>query len=181
VVDVLAAAPAADDAPAPSAPARTAEQIREIVQRATDERVKGLQSTLGKQIQTLKDENAALRRQFGTEDDRTSDLEAERKRLQRERDTYKAAAKNPALAPLLEQLLESESPEDWATALVAWQTSQTTQTAPPTVPTPDSEPTPDVDPNRNRREPSGWGPDGPTGEQGLEFLKGVKVWPTLER
>lgn len=186
MTDPLAAVaePEVPSAPEP-VPGLTAEQIKELVkaeaQRISDERVKGLQSSLAKQMQSLRNENESLKRRLPADedDDRASDLDAERRRLERERDIWKAAAEHPQYAEVLAALNEADGPEDWVAVLSAFSSRSSSEPASQaaTGPVSEPEPSPDVNPNRNRREPSGWGDEGPTPDQAMEFLKGFQNWP----
>jgi hypothetical protein len=181
VTDPLAAEATEGAAPEPQAPALTEDRIKAMLAEAnakSDERVRGLQSSLGRQLTDLRKENEALKRRLpaDADDDRAHDLDAERRRLERERDLWKAAASNPGLAPLLTSLNEAEGPEGWAEVLSAWQSASAPASPPAAVEDTYVEPTPAVDPNRNIRQPSGWGPAGPTEEQSLSFLRGTD-WP----
>ncbi len=185
--DPLAAAAAEDVSP--DLPATlTAEQIKELVkaeaQRISDERVKGLQSSNAKVVQALRNELEAVKRRVPTDpdDDQRADLDAERRRLERERDLWKTAAANPQYAALLTSLNEAEDYEAQVAVLSAW--SQASAPASPPAsdePVTEPEPTPAVDPNRPIRQPSGWGPGGPTGDQAQAFLnanfKSRDSWP----
>ena len=182
MTEPLAADPAVGDTSAPEVPVLTTDQIKDMVraeaQRISDERIKGMQSASAKREAVLRNEMEALKRRLPADadsDDR-SDLDAERRRLEREVSLWKAAAANPQLAPLLTSLNEAEGPEDWAEALTAWQQASAPASPPVDVGVYEPEPTPAVDPNRNIRQPQGWGPAGPTEDQSLAFLKGAD-WP----
>lgn len=184
MTEPLAAEATGEAAPAPQVPAITEDRIKELLQSEAqkyEERIKGIQSSLGKQLTSLRNENESLKRRLpaDVDDDRASDLDAERRRLERERDIWKAAAENPQYAEVLTALNEADGPEDWVSVLTAFSARGSSAPASPaaTEPVSEPEPTPDINPNRNRREPSGWGDEGPTADQALDFLKGFKSWP----
>jgi len=180
---ILAAEAPEAVAPAPEAvPALTKAQIEEMIQRTTDTRVSGIQSVLGKQIKALQDENKRLSRaQSGEDDDpRNADLEAEVRRLERERDLYRVARDNPTIAPVLEKITPESSYEDIASALTDWATSFTPASVPDAPPAPvPSAPTPPVHPNQPAREPTRYDPSQNMDvKTAWEIIGTVAEWPS---
>lgn len=162
---IPAAGEAPESPPAPQAPGLSETQIVELVERKaqeiSDRRVAGLQSLYDRKIKELRDENQRIQRSLaGTEDDaRSSDLEAELRRQERENKYLRVALENPDLAPFISRFDPESSPEDIATALKEYRQSFS-QPANPTTPPPPAQqdPVPGVEPNQPRRDTTGWEP-----------------------
>lgn len=161
--------PAAGDtpetAPASPTPALTEAQIVELVERKaqeiSDKRVSGLQSLYDRKIKELTDENKRISRSLaGTEDDvRSSDLEAELKRVERERDMLRVAQEHPEIAPFISRFATLDSPEDIANTLLEMRQSFTAPAAPQTPePAAPAATASGVEPNNPQRDRSGWEP-----------------------
>jgi hypothetical protein len=186
--------PAAGDTPeqtpASETPVLTATQIEDMISRKaqeiSDKRVSGLQSLYDRKLKEIADENKRISRALaGTEDDpRSSDLEAELRRQERENQVLKVALANPELAPFLTRLDPDASPEDLAATLLAYRESFSQQAAPPSAPEPRAEPLdiPGVEPNRPPRERSGFElGTNPTAEQADDYFEKLASWPGLQR
>lgn len=193
VSDPLAAGSEPEQTPASETPVLTAAQIEEMFarkakefQEASDRRVSGLQSLYDRKLKELADENKRISRALaGTEDDvRQSDLEAELRRVERERDLLRVAQEHPEIAPFISKFASVDSPEDIAATLLEMR-----QSFAPPPPPPTQEPAAataaldtSVEPNRPPRERTGWEPGTePTAEFSEQFFKDLKVWPGMSR
>jgi len=190
VSDQLAAESESGATPASETPVLTTAQIEDMIarkaQEISDKRVSGLQSLYDRKLKEIADENKRISRALaGTEDDvRQSDLEAELRRVERERDLLRVAQEHPEIAPYVTKFASVDSPEDIAATLLEMRQSF----APPSPPTPapaqpTAPPVEGVEPNNPPRDRTGWEPGTePSAEFAEQFFKDFKgPWPGLSR
>ena len=189
VSDPFAAESESEATPASQTPVLTTAQIEDMIarkaQEISDKRMSGFQSLMDRKIKEIADENKRISRSLaGTEDDvRQSDLEAELRRVERERDLLRVAQEHPEIAPYISKFASVDSPEDIAATLLEMRQSF----APPSPVTPDpapapAEPVPGVEPNNPPRDRTGWEPGTePSAEFSEQFFKDLKVWPGMSR
>jgi len=158
--------------------AQIEDMIARKAQEISDKRVGGLQAMYDRKLKEIADENKRISRALaGTEDDpRSSDLEAEVRRLERQNRLLVAAQANPEIAPYIDRFGPDATPEDIATALVEIRESFAPK---PPQQTPEPAPAvPDVEPNNPPRDRQGLELGANiTERQADEYFAGLQAWP----
>jgi len=181
-------------APAAPPPALTAEDIQAIVdqkvQDATEQRVRGLQSTYERQLAGLRTELAEARSDpDGYDASASARLEAELAKARQEAEALRVARQYPEVFPVYEAVLAAKGPVEQLDILQAFvaganqspaQASQA-PAAPPAAPASGTEPPP-VDLNRNTQPPGSlpteFNPEGMDASLADQIIGGIgDRWP----